>query len=121
MRVGFRMPLFAQNPDEVLHLAGACLGGDQHRVGRRHDDHVVEADDGRQALPLAVNEAAGGLDQFDPPAHRVALRVAVEHLPDGIPSAHIRPAERDREHTGPDDALAGREASQQFNLTSGFL
>ena len=89
--------------DKVLHRIRPVARRDQHGIGRRDDDDVVEPDHGRQQ-PVAVDQAVASLDDLDIAPQGIAASVLRRCVPECAPGADVRPGKCDRQdarHPGP--------------------
>ena len=72
--------------------------GDQHRVGRLDDHHVVQADDADQAAAWRAPACCGCRRSITSPTAALPCGVLRQHLPHGVPGAQVGPAGGQRHH-----------------------
>ena len=98
-----------QRADHVLDGRALRAMRHQHRVGRFHHRHVVEADHADQAAGR-VNERVARIGQHRVALAGIACRVVLGDLPDRVPGAQVAPAgvEHDHLHRHTGTGVAGR-------------
>src|SRR5512135_2466478 len=93
----FGVTLLLQYAHHVLHVLRHVLAADECRVGRVHDDRVLQTY-GRHKPVLGVDGGTLAAHADYPAQGYVAVRVRGEDLTHGVPASQVRPAEIDRQY-----------------------
>ena len=89
-------PRSLQRRDRLPQVLRAVHRRDQHRVGHRHGDHVLQPEP-HQHLPLGLGpkQRVAALQRLHRPAAGDTIRVARHLAPDGLPAPEVGPAARE--------------------------
>src|SRR6266542_1334067 len=103
--------------DQSLDLLGLGARRDQHGVGGRHHDDVVEPDHGGEHRFIRAHEAVAAIHHHDRPIRRIAGGVVIEHIPDRVPVSDVGPAKVGRHNGHELGALHHRTATRIYTLS----
>jgi len=88
MQGRFAAPPLLQEGDQVLDRLGASARHRQHRVRRRHQHQILDAERDGEAI-LRVNDAIACFERDDGAEHDIAGVVTLAHVEHRIPTADI--------------------------------
>ena len=120
MQLPFTTILALQAFNDLLHLLCFVFVRNQKGIRSLNHDQVINADTGHQTASRH-NQRIATVLQENIPLHDIAVAVFRQHLPQGIPSAHIGPAGAQRNKHAEGQLQLARRDVLHYRVINGIL